>query len=569
MVTTVPDLTAPLVARRRPKPDASTPAPTATPVRGDTITARASEQNRVPLPPQVAITVPARKASTAAPTTPERHPFATPTSTVEDPHSVAPGRVTPPERFDPSGAWAFSDLASACPLDGLDAANRLDPYWGVQWGQGSGASWLSVDLAHRQTEAGFGHLPAELATPAPEAIERVLAPRGFTDRLALLGALFSWRTLSAQQAAALVGDQHLASALSVSPASLFSAGLLDLGVYSNGLRSDRLTDPNAVPFFRSGRGSAFDDHIKDRLTWAEWVSVTGGQKFTGAANYDRHDLLGAELALRLAEYTEVGTVLGERFSTVDLIVGTGLGRAPILDQRAGDLTVVRPDGMRVLVEITANAGTHFLNKVRRWAQIMTENPLETSGLSVVFVVVQHPGRLSEAEGSKIRARTYQAIAAACKEFPGSVRDRVAERMGVATWREWFPASGQVHDAFFTMRVDRPTGRGADLWEPADMLDPTDGQTVAGTHGRPFTARDPQAMTAILDNAALLGQTPRWLAERQSPPPLWPLLLEQADSDGVPVPTPVRANRTKGRPLGAGVGSAGDAKPPRRLLGLNR
>lgn len=546
---------------KRTLPDTNSNPP-ATPVTRRPMVAPRRRTSPGPDPKTVTPVTPAD----LAPVTSTRHPLGTPIHTVDEPHVIAPGRVTPPERFDPDGAWSFNDLGSACPTPGLDAANRFDPYWDGLWGTGSAASWLSIDLARRQSSVGLGSLPAELDLTHEEALETLRSSRGWQQRLAMLGAIFSWRTMSVEQTAAFVGDARLTSTLNPSPASLFASGVIDLGIYSNGLRNTDLTGRGAV--YRTGKGTMFNTEVKNMLSWAEWISVTGGQRWTPSSNYDRHNMLATELALRLAEYTEVGTVLGERFSSLDHLVGSGLGNPSLAhDQRAADLCAVREDGMRIVFEMTANTGTHFHNKVARWARILAENPLETSGLCVVFVVIQHPERLAEHDGFIPRARTYQAIAAATKEFPGSARDRVAERMGVATWREWFPERGKVHDSFFTLRVDRPTGRGDALWEPADMLSPT--ETTPGVAARPFVAHDPERMRAILDNAALLGNTPHWLRARRDPPPLWPLLMENAGVTEIPKPTPARPGRTKGRDLGQGVGAARAAKPPARLCGLAR
>lgn len=560
-----PTVTRPNVAPR--KAPAAPPSPS-TPAAGDSSAlapneAPATEFVPVSFPP----VTPGPALDVADPSEAHPHLVKQKRDTVDSEHAIAPGRATPPERFDPANAWDFSDLDAATTANGLDAAHRLDPYWDGLWGAGSAASWLSADLARRQVEAGLGSLPSALKVDQDIAMSRVLGPRGWQQRLALLGALFSYRTMTAEQAAAFVGDKSVASLRTASMASLFASGIMDVGVFSNGLRRTDLTGRGAL--YRPARGGVFDDEIKDRLSWPEWVSVTGGQKWVAGTTYDRHNILGTELALRLAEYTQVGAVLGERFSSLDHLAGSGIGYPEMIDdQRAADLTAVRPDGMRVVFEMTANTGVYFFEKVRRWARLLAERPLDASGLTVVFVIVQHPERLDDDnDGYLPRAKTYQAIAAATKEFPGSVRDRVAERMGVATWREWFPARGKVHDAFFTLRVDRPTGRGDRLWEPADMLDPTDGRNSAGAHGRPFTPRDPAAMTAILDNAALLGNTPHWLRERRTSPDLWPLLLKKVGLNEIPAPTPDRPTRTKGRPLGQGVGSARDTKPPRRLLGL--
>lgn len=531
------------------------------------------------------VQVPARQDQPAAsPLVPARrrpaeHPGPSPAPLVgpglgpKDPrsygHQIAPGRATPPERIDIAGAHSLDEFSSACPVVEVTAHRRLDPYWDGLWGVGSGASWLSATIARRQTEAGLGRLPTELNLRQEQALEAFESARGWDDRLALLGAMFSWRTMTVEQAAAFVGNASFATALNTSPAVLFASGVLDLGVFSNGLRNTDLTGRGAL--YRTGKGDVFDAEIKDRLSWAEWLSVTGGQRWSPSSSYDRHNILSTELALRLAEFTSIsdGAVLGERFSSLDHLVGSGIGNpSRASSQKAADLCAVRPDGLRIAFEMTANIGTHFYNKVSSWARILAEHPLETSGLCVVFVIIQRPERLSDEGGWIPRARTYQAVAAACKEFPGSVRDRVAERMGVATWREWFPGRGLVHDSFLRLRVDRPTGRGADLWEPADMLVATP-TSAEGVQGRPFTPRDPDRVTAVFNNAALLGNTPQWMRGRHEPPVLWPRLLADAGVGRIPMPTPARPNRTKGRALGAASGVAGPAEPPSRLTGLAR
>ncbi|GAB2734562.1 hypothetical protein GCM10027273_11820 [Nocardioides pakistanensis] len=473
------------------------------------------------------------------------------------PHVITGGRVTPPERIDTSGAWNFTDLSSACPHESVDAARRLDPYWDSVWDFGSNASWLTPDKARRRAGAGLGRIPRGLDLGEDEAYRRVVSMRGWRERLALLGSVFAWRTLTAEQAAAFTGSPRLASTTGPEAAAMFASGLIELGVFSDGLTSTSLTGRDAL--YRPSRSNVFESRLTDDLTWAEWIAVTGAQPWTGPTTYDRHNVLATELGLRLAEYADIGTVLGERFSTVDLLAGSGIGRDPVVaDQRAADMTVVRPDGMRIAVEITATHSSHFFEKVAKWARLLAERPFGTSGLCVVFVVAENPDRFDQKDGHRTRARTYQAIAAATKEFPGTVRDRVAERMGVATWREWFPARGKVNDAFMAMRVDRPTGTGAHMWEPCDMLDPA---------SRPFTPADSFNATAVLDNSALLGGTPHWIRDRYTPPQLWRLLISNAGLSDLPSPTPVRPNRTKGRALGEGVGSVGAAKPPSRLLGL--
>ncbi|QCB97667.1 hypothetical protein E5206_12675 [Arthrobacter sp. PAMC25564] len=82
----------------------------------------------------------------------------------------------------------------------------------------------------------------------------------------------------------------------------------------------------------------------------------------------------------------MGLVMGEKLSSVDLLAGAGLGRRlPKADNRRADGTIIREDGMRIVFELTATASASFDNKVRRWAELIAARPLETSGLTVVFI----------------------------------------------------------------------------------------------------------------------------------------------------------------------------------------
>lgn len=537
-------------------------------------------------------------ASEVVPASHLPHPDTAPrTSTSTGPGSAATQftRTTPPERFEPEAAIPLAEVDSLVPQPWLRGDRRFDPYWDGLWGSSAGASWIDAPMARRQRDAGLARMPKALAAEAEPALARFLGdPDAVTsaadgtgetwgDRLAWLGALFGWRTMSAQQAAAITGIAPLAHPTRDLAAASFACGLVEMGVFGAGLISTSLASRSAA--YRPTKSKVFDKHIEPNLTWPELVSVTGGQPWAAGTHYDRHNILATELALRACEYTEIGrtgTVLGERFSTLDMLTGTpeataagGPAHTPrsAADAARGrttaDLTLVRRDGLRIAVEMTANTGTHFAAKVKRWAKAMEENPIETNGLIVLFVLIDRPERRAS---SSARAETYSAILSAVRAHPGNRYNRIAERMAVATWREWFPADHALHPAFFGLRADRPTGRaraedptGAGRWESADLLD---------TDAVPFTptAAMADALLAPIANSALLGQTPRFVRERilaseaTRPAPLWPMLLVDAGRDlthaPVPDPVPARANRPMRRaPL-----SLETLLPPPRLLG---
>ena len=62
--------------------------------------------------------------------------------------------------------------------------------------------------------------------------------------------------------------------------------------------------------YRPAHTKVFDTVLSPRLTFPEWVAVTGGQPWSSASQFDRHNLLAAELGLRLLEYADVGDRAG-------------------------------------------------------------------------------------------------------------------------------------------------------------------------------------------------------------------------------------------------------------------
>lgn len=383
-----------------------------------------------------------------------------------------------------------------------------------------------------------------------EAMRYLTSNRGRAPRQALWGVLDSWRTVSAEQAAALTGYRLLLDPNFSQVSASFAMSVVDIGVYASpymmapGLRRSSL--------YRPSNSTVFEKLIKDTLTWPEWLSVTGSYPWNAGGQYDRHNILAVELALRAAEYLPIGTIMGEKFSSVDLLAGSGLGKKlhrP--DNRRSDGIIVRSDGMRIAYELTASATKGFENKVRRWAQIISERPLETSGLTIVFVAAPHPN-LGFGGHTDPRPEIYRRLAKVLREFPGTGKDSPAARIGVASWDEWFPARHEMSEAFFNLQADFAIndGKGPDRWARRSMLD------MEFTPWHTFDA------TAVIDNSKLLTATPHWLRKGEHTH----LIGTPMDRAGVqvPHPAPARPELVKGRTLGAGVGVAGDAQLPARL-----
>lgn len=432
----------------------------------------------------------------------------------------------------------------------------MDPFWDGVWTNGSSALWVSDELAARQVASGLGVMPARLSMGRDEALTVLASNRTRGARLAALGAVDQWRTLSQEQLAALTGWPSLASPESVVLKAAFTMGVLDVGEFANPLR--RGDAAQRARLVRPSRSLAFVEHVEPNMSWQEWVSVTGGLPWDFRRQFDRHNVLSTELGLRVAEFCEVGTVLGEKLSTVDLLSWSGLGRDGVCpDRRAADLTVVRADGLRIAVEVTASAGKDFAGKVRRWAQALSSTSLASSGLVVLFVEAAPPG--NEARASSRQRRVIEdvikQVAKVVMEFPGTAQDRVASRIGVVRWEDWFPGGHQVNPGFMSLDAVRPTGPPGSRWEPVSFLDPFD---------LPFDPHDPVAMTAVLRNASMLLGVPHWLRRAEDAPPLWPLLMADAGLDELPTSPPSRVSRYTGARAALASGVVGLTRPPDRM-----
>lgn len=440
-------------------------------------------------------------------------------------------------------------VPSANPDGELATHNRLDPYWDGLWAPGSHIAWTTGPLARQNRRDGRGTVNRKLLLDKDEALEVLTSNRGRTERHLLWGILDSWRTVSSEQAAAFAGTRLLQNQLYSQVAASFALDLIDVGTYTTRFR--RAPETHGYALYRPSSTDVFDRAVKDTLTWPEWVSVTGGYPWSGAGQHDRHNVLAAELGLRAAEYLPVGAVLGEKFSSVDLLCGSGLGKSVSRpDNRRADGTIVRADGLRIAYELTANASPFFRNKVRRWAKLLSAHPLETSGLVIVFVTAPHVGG-GKGKRHDPRNDTYRAIADVLREFPGTGPDSPAARLGVAHWDQWFPARHQLSESFFTVTADFPVGSGTgpERWAPRDLF---------GDYAfSPWHSFDP---TALIDNTPLLAASPHWLRKGDHTH----LIGSPMDRAGEPVPVPRKPGEQIDRPLGAGVGRAGDTKLPRRL-----
>lgn len=455
-----------------------------------------------------------------------------------------------PFRKTPDSLHA-SMLPSPC-LDEVSMAHRHDPYWDELWPWNSSASWSMGYTERWHHEKNGRRVNAKFLLEEKEALRKLTANRGRSRRLAAWSALHSYRALSCEQLAAISGDVTLLDPRSSVLAASFALDLIDIGIYATPVRREPGAQRRDL-LYRPASTDVFNKLIEPTLTGPEWLTVTGGQPWTSGGQYDRHNVLASELILRLAEHggPAVGAVLGEKFSTVDLLAGSGLGKKVNKpDNRSADGTIIRHDGLRIAFEVTANVSRGLENKVRRWAQVISQRPLETSGLVIVFLAAGHP---NGARGKNARRAIYETVSRVLKEFPGTGPDSPAARIGCASWADYFPSAHHLSDLFLRLEADFAIGSGVggSKWVSRGLLDEY-----------PFTPWPSFDALAVVEQSPLIAATPFWMRRGEHTH----LIGSPMDRAGIAVPHPAPANPmlAKGRPLGAGVGKAGDTKLPRRL-----
>jgi hypothetical protein len=433
----------------------------------------------------------------------------------------------------------------------FSTAQRRDPYWDQLWVSGSQAIWATRAAMEQRSVLGEGRVNQKFLLTEQEALENLSGNYSRRTRQNMWAVVDSWRTISAEQAAAFTGAPALATPTTLAVASSFAIGLIDIGTLPMAIQQARGFDSRAL--YRPSNTDAYRELIAPTLTYPERLQITGGYPWASGGQYDRHNVLAAELALRAAEHLAIGGVLGEKFASVDLLAGSGIGRTlPKPDNRRADGVILRPDGMRIAVEITATASNTFKQKVRRWAQLLTERPLETSGLTILFVTAPHSDRIET--GRDPRKAVYQTITEVLREFPGTGRDSPAARIGLASWDQWFPGRHLLSKEFFEMRADfalEPGKRGKDKWVSKSMLTEIDFQPW-----RDFDA------TAVIDNQGLLGATPFWFRTGDHTHLIGTPLQRQGLD--IPQPEHTRPSRSRGMIVGQPRGVATKVNLPERL-----
>lgn len=443
--------------------------------------------------------------------------------------------------------WALHDLPSRITEDPNRAAQRSDPYWDGMFSSGTSDGWVNA-AQYRRFEERTRHwsgVPRKFVTAKKEAMRELASNRHRASILSALGAVHSWRTVTREQLAAISGSPTMCQTYPSSLSAPFSAGLLAHGYVSAGMNRLAPRDQRMSMWSVGDDRVAFTEYAQRGLTFAERMSVTGGEQWSPEHRFDRHNVLTTELALRVAEYCDVATVLGEKHVSVPaLLESTGERPGPSDVQRKADMGIVRRDGLTILVETTGSAGLTFRKKMHNWAQALQRHPVYDMPVVVLVLDASTPAQQQAATPERsARNEILDAVRTAVADFPGSATNRTAARIGVASWSDWFPERHGADDSFLDLTARFPIGDDPqNRWESVRILD---------DHDLPFKSGSEERGRVIERNARILAGTPYWL-RMGSRPELWRSQMRAAGVDSIPgVPEPLVPERM----LGAGFTQA--------------
>ncbi|MFI8778091.1 hypothetical protein ACIGH6_13525 [Brachybacterium paraconglomeratum] len=401
----------------------------------------------------------------------------------------------------------LADLPSLIESVPFRAAERADPYWEGMFATGSSDGWVNASQHRRATPAQMrwsGIQPSYVTDP-DDALKAMRTNRHRPSILAALGAVSSWRTVTREQLACIAGSRVMGNTYPAALSAPFSAGLLAHGYVSAGMNRLAPADQRMSMWTIGDQIDAYP-HYRKSLTFAEHIAITGGQDWSSEHRFDRHNVLTTELALRVAEFCDVATVLGEKqMSLASMLAAAGIQAQQADLGRRADAGIVRRDGLVIAVETTASVGDAFRRKMAKWAQILQRHPTYELPLVVLVVDVSTPSQATSASAKNTTGPEIQAaIREAVRDYPGTSLNRTAARLGMISWTDWFPGPHQVAGSFEGLSASflaRGTETDEEGWRQVRLLD---------TDELPYREGSTAAGETIATNARLLAGTPHWL-----------------------------------------------------------
>jgi hypothetical protein len=387
--------------------------------------------------------------------------------------------------------------------------SRIDPYWGDIWsvpGQETGVTWHERENLQVMVDRNIARFrSSERRWSVDEAYEKMSESRRRKLYLQVIASAYMWRTVTQEQIGAIAGWSGLIGLQRMDPHCImvpWSAGIVQWGHPTDFSKHLRLVRPSTkVP-----------PRFIEALSYQERLAVFGGQTAVLHGRMARHNVLNAEVSLRVAEHLShlFPIVLGEGSAFAKILLPESKHRAPVYS--VGDAVWIRQDGLRVIVE-TSNQASSMVTKIQRWAPTLSADANGSRSLYLLFVI---PNRYSRLDWVKHTKKKLAEVV--FKELGSAGYDYryLASRVGVIEWNEWFPAYHEINnDLFQVLRVWQLNQRNE--WQLTSLADPyaiecnVDPEDVATSIGY---AKNLYGVPSFLrDNPRDLGEDLLYLAQR--------------------------------------------------------
>ncbi len=254
---------------------------------------------------------------------------------------------------------------------------------------------------------------------------------------AILSSLIGYHNLTSSQLGAIAGRDPADSWGTRYLKSLFDSGFILRG--RNQYKEEGGSFPHIWALPGKNKNKRLLKYL-DNLSPEKWVSITGGVPTLGHGSHVRHNVLGAELALRGFEVLEgLQAIFPESLSAISKLL-PGVNRLT-----KADVTFVRKDGLRIALEITqASSHIEIASKFERWISTLENKSINETGLVVCFVNASMSAPKKYA--SLLRSTYKKTIFNLDKRTPSQAK-ALANAIYLTDWSSWFPSKNAIDKSF--------------------------------------------------------------------------------------------------------------------------
>lgn len=300
----------------------------------------------------------------------------------------------------------FSRLPGRAGLSEFRSATRPDPL-GFEWPAGGSASYYDMKKAL---------LPGAslLAWMTHEEDDQTRLELRVEEAAQVVAVVAAWQALTPAQVEGFTGRALSPSLLR----SMVRTGLLEIATV-------QVPHRRAPETFVLRTGPGLSAWIR-RIPWLVRMRATGGNDLPRHSAHDRHNILSAEVALRVAEHGKgVAFILPETYARYrDILLWHP--QASDAPRALADSLWIREDGVRIAVEVTRRTGRDFADKLAA-----LESAMRLGNRTYVLMLCETP----------------QARDKVVSVFRTMTLPKLQGALAVASIQDWFPDTGEAAMSF--------------------------------------------------------------------------------------------------------------------------